>query len=328
MPPHCLYLRSQELEQILAHTVPYVAANFSPKSSFGRFIKLKNVIDIETVKQLVLNWGQREDASKPSRFCTSPDHIKAVYTCLFDNLPPKQLQDITHDNPTIWVPQPDSRIRFQSSQIARNNFTVGQMLTREEVWWEDKTGLFRKHSTILSDLHSDVGRKRSIKDLYCDSREMIEFFKRGVKIQSQPSMEEYGELLVAISSVMSLGDKDILSDTLQLYKTIGEKLDRKSDDQTAAMIHSVEKAKVLNCIKKQKIFATKRESWVSLEDHPLIADSREYEKMFAKKEDVHFLLLAENLRGLNRPVRQKGEIRYQHIFAIAAFFSYFNLFLM
>ena len=56
--------------------------------------------------------------------------------------------------------------------------------------------------------------------------------------------------------------------------------------------------KGLNSFKSYlQVFPTKQQVWVSLEDQPMIADSPEWEKMFAGKEGIHFL----DLEGRSRP---------------------------
>lgn len=43
----------------------------------------------------------------------------------------------------------------------------------------------------------------------------------------------------------------------------------------------------------QKILATTNNKWVGIDDHPMIADNRELEKMFEKKDQVNFVVLED-----------------------------------
>lgn len=43
----------------------------------------------------------------------------------------------------------------------------------------------------------------------------------------------------------------------------------------------------------QKILATTSNRWVGIDDHPMIADNRELEKMFEKKDQVNFVVLED-----------------------------------
>lgn len=55
--------------------------------------------------------------------------------------------------------------------------------------------------------------------------------------------------------------------------------------------------KVLDLLKKAAVFPTKLDQWVSLTDHPMIADSMELEEMFFDKPGVHFLQLKNKQSG-------------------------------
>lgn len=43
----------------------------------------------------------------------------------------------------------------------------------------------------------------------------------------------------------------------------------------------------------QKILATTNNKWVGIDDHPMIADNREFEKMFEKNDQVNFVVLED-----------------------------------
>lgn len=45
--------------------------------------------------------------------------------------------------------------------------------------------------------------------------------------------------------------------------------------------------------KGQKILATTSNRWVGIDDHPMIADNRELEKMFEKNDQVNFVVLED-----------------------------------
>lgn len=45
--------------------------------------------------------------------------------------------------------------------------------------------------------------------------------------------------------------------------------------------------------KGQKILATTSNRWVGIDDHPMIADNRGFEKMFEKKDQVNFVVLED-----------------------------------
>ena len=61
-----------------------------------------------------------------------------------------------------------------------------------------------------------------------------------------------------------------------------------------------------------QVFPTKKGLWVSLKDKPMIADNRDWEKMFTDKDNVHFLDLevkqaqSKHRQGRHGSSRMKG----------------------
>ncbi|XP_021342125.1 uncharacterized protein LOC110442712 isoform X2 [Mizuhopecten yessoensis] len=297
LAPSDIYLRLPQIEKHLSHTVRYLDAIPSNQSSFCQFLRLKTSVDIEEVKKSLINWGARSDEVEPVVFCTSLQHIKTVYRYLLDHLPPKKTQDLLMENPVIFVPV----TTFTNYNPSSSTDVAGKMMNREEVWWTDSTGLIEKHRELLEEYHSDLAKKRTLTQLYHDS-DIKEFFLRVGKIVYQPSMTEYAELLVLMTSMMPAVDKTKLRDVLQLYSTIGSRLQDPNSDASQAndqdtitkrQILEGEKRELLGRLKGQKILATKKGQWISMEQNPMISDKRELEKMFSEKADVHFLDLED-----------------------------------
>jgi hypothetical protein len=98
------------------------------------------------------------------------------------------------------------------------------MLNNKEVWWSDPTGLILKHSDIIEEYHSELAKKAILFDYYKEILDLKELFVNTGKITIEPSVLEYCELLVLMGQVLSLSDRSVLSDALQLYATIGKEL--------------------------------------------------------------------------------------------------------
>ena len=49
-----------------------------------------------------------------------------------------------------------------------------------------------------------------------------------------------------------------------------------------------------------QVFPTKQQTWVSLEEKPMIADHKEWEKWFGRKPGVHFLDTEDRLRATKK----------------------------
>ncbi|KAK3603430.1 hypothetical protein CHS0354_009413 [Potamilus streckersoni] len=291
MPPSCLYIRSSAVEKVLAQNVLYLEAALSPKSSFSQFLGLKNSVDAKTIQKALLEWSKRNTEDKPAVFCTTLQHMKNVYTYLYSELTRKQVQDLFRENPVVFVPDKNSISSIDGVIVA------GKMLSRSEIWLEDKTGLFDKYHYLLEEFHSEVCKRRIVYQHYADRPEIIELFEREMNIDRQPQVNEYAELLTLITGALSLKDPKTLPDVLDIYSCIGKLVLSPSSDRmdaaTADMILKSNRETIMKQLRKQKILATKRNTWVCPDDSPLIPDNREWERMFESNANVHFLQLDE-----------------------------------
>jgi hypothetical protein len=310
MPPSCLYVASPELQRVLAHTAMYLDASLIQGSSFCEFLRLKTSVSPTVIKDLLLQWSARKQENSPgsarkqenspATFCTFPHHMTAVYRYLSENLTRKDLQDLVHDNPVIWVPE-------QATSQPGKLFMSGKMLHRREVWWADHTGLFHKHAQILKDLDTSLSRKHEVGHIYGDNRDMATFFTQDVRVQKHPTIVEYAELLVALTSSNTAGDLAAVSDIRYLYEVIGEMLtpprDGEEDAPTRAAILDEQKKALLLLLRKQKVFITTSHKRVSLDEHPIIPDNADLERIFQHKSSINLLELDDESklqRGVSR----------------------------
>ena len=130
------------IEKLLTHHVPYLHATPNPRSSFCEFLGVHTQVTVDLLQGLLVKWGLRQVAEEPAELKTSVLHVKAMYNYFYDHLSPKQLQDLFHDHPVIFVPN-------GSQSEERDKIVDGRLMGRAEVWWDDPTGLFTKHSTVL-----------------------------------------------------------------------------------------------------------------------------------------------------------------------------------
>ncbi|XP_069113795.1 uncharacterized protein [Argopecten irradians] len=322
MAPSCIYQRLPEIEKHLSHTVLYLDATPSNQSTFCQFLRLKTSVDIEEVKSSLIHWGERSNEAEPAVFCTSLQHIRTVYRYLLENLPPKKTQDLLMENSVIFVPMATSLPAYNPPTTTE---VAGKMMNRKEVWWTDKTGLIEKHRELLQEFHSDLARKQTLCQLYHDT-DIQDLFLRVGKIIYQPCMAEYAELLILMTSVMPSVDRTKLRDVFHLYSTIGSLLQDPSSDSSQAnstdqdvntkrQILESEKRELLGRLKGQKILATKKGQWISIDQNPMISDNRELEKMFCDKADVHFIEL-EDTKTKDKRVRQSRlyDMEAVHVF--------------
>ena len=60
----------------------------------------------EDIKKFLIGCGERKD-EEPAIFCAELEHIKNVYEYIQQNLPQKDIQDLLHEHPVIFVPLED-----------------------------------------------------------------------------------------------------------------------------------------------------------------------------------------------------------------------------
>lgn len=225
MQPSCLYAPLRDIVDMLSYFVIYIGVQIP--SSFGQFLRIKYSVDLQDLKKFLKEWGKRDSELTPKLFVTTRQHICRVYLWLRDNLPPRETQELFREHPVIFVPSEKALpVRFASGSMNRSlgDLQAGRMLNKKEVWWSDPTGLIMKHSDIIQDLHSDLSKKAILFDTYGQMTDLQMLFQIAVRIDMEPSLTEYGELLVLMGQVLSLTDKSVLSDVLALYVTIGRKL--------------------------------------------------------------------------------------------------------
>lgn len=290
--PFLLYSSVPEIKALLSYTVPYMAVGLAGNSSFGKFLKVRVSVDVKTVLDSLVSWARREDQKKAAVFRTSLQHIKGVYQFLFERLSPKESQDLLHEHPVIFVPVDD--------KMAAEQIVAGHMVKRDDVWWEDPTGLFSKHKASLKEFHADISCKQTIRTIYGGMEEW--FTGRYGRIQLHPLMTEYAKLWIHIASTEILSrENHAHHDVLRLMVQIGTcLLQGDSGNATNNLLLEEEKKHLKNLISNQKIFPTKRNVWVSLSQHPMIPDDRQLELMFEENKDVHFLNLEEAVNTRDR----------------------------
>ena len=245
--PACLYIQSDKLQRLVSDKVPYLDVKLALNSSFHQFLGLKNIVTIETIKEYLLQWCFRSDTGVPAVFCTSLGHMKQVYSYLHTQLSKGELQNLLLDNPVFFVP---SKLTHPDEVVS------GKMLNRSEIWLADKTGLFDKHRGLLEEFHSEICKKRTINSYYSDTPNLINMFRQEGRIDQQPQIEEYIELLSLLCTSSSPKDQAVLTDVLYIFTTIGlilSHLPEAPDEKTAEMILESMKATVKKKMQKEKV---------------------------------------------------------------------------
>lgn len=312
--PNSVYCDSKKLESLLGHAAFYLNCTLSTSSSFSSFLQIKSVITVDIIVDLLTKWSNRPDEANktPTEFCTSMSHIKAVYKYLSEELNNKSLQDLFHMKPVIFVPNNTMLAKKSDANV------VGKMYKREELWWEDSTGLFQQFHTKLAEYQMSTSNKREIVNVYGD---MESFFQMAVRVLKFPQLYEYGELIQVLT--LSLPD-DACKHVLTLFELIGEKLFLVSisKDPTLISINEQNKKKLISQICDEAIFPTKQGTWVSLSENPIIADDKELEKLFVR-EPINFVCFTTetNDKKMNRKISRQDQDKEKHILEFLNLFN-------
>ena len=253
--PSALYIRSEIVEKYLSHKVLYLDVTLS-MNTFYQFLGLKNSVTIETVKEYLLEWCERDKTEEPAKFCTSLSHMKNIYLYLSNELKRQEFQDLLREKAVYFVPD---RVASKISQDVGMEVS-GKMLNRNEIWLEDPTRLFDKYRTLLEEFHSEICRKRTILLFYRDTPNIVELFKQEGKLDIAPKVEEYLELLNLLCTTTTPKENEPFADILCIFTTIGHAMvtppSGMPDEQTADMALESLKQMVRRKVEKQKVINT------------------------------------------------------------------------
>lgn len=279
-----LFVDSQDTQRLMAGHVSYIVPSVIKTSSFARYLGIQSKVDVDFVVNQLLMWSARSSAEsqKPATFVTSIAHMKYIYEYLIDNLPPKRVQEL-FEHPVIFVP------------AEKGN--EGHFLARQEVRWFDPSGLFDRHRGSLSSLDEEINGFRVNLKLFYHGLEQV--FVNVGRVQAKPNILDYVELLVQISLTSPL--QRALPDVLLIFSIIGKEL---TDSNELEIKSQLEKA--IDRIKQNKPIPSKSGRWVGLGDKTMIADDKQLERLFADKQELHFVDCGERL-GIGRARVSKGE---------------------
>eukprot|EP00106_Octopus_bimaculoides_P011475 XP_014778917.1 PREDICTED: uncharacterized protein LOC106875339 [Octopus bimaculoides] len=294
-----LYLNSDNLKHLLGHTASYSRIKLF-SASFCKFLSIKTSTNPQHISSLLIKWGERSNDSDKVEFCGSLKHMKSIYTYLSKHLTNDEVKNIFLHKPVIFVPSSNSNLKC--------DYVVGQMYKREEIWWNDSTGLIEKHKDLLKTYKKNCSLKSGIQNFYQD---LEEFFFDTVRISRFPHLQDYGELI----QVLSYLDEDGLQNMMELFFLIGEKIQLCNMSKKPELLEIIEqqKRKLFEILQGENIFPTEKNKLVSLQDFPVIADNKVYEKMF--KDKLNFIDLEyETVNKKKRKITDEKRKYIQHFY--------------
>ncbi|XP_070575816.1 uncharacterized protein [Ptychodera flava] len=300
-----IYLHSDVVYSLLADHVYYLVYGISNTSMVQHLqIKTAGHINAQVILDNLLHWctGQStveeaESTKKGSQFQTSLAHISNVYKYLEREGAPSTIQKFFESYPAIFVPE----------------VPVGQFYHKSDVYWHDSSGLFVKYAASALSSSISVPQRPQLLPIYQDLEGF--FCGQAIKVDHQPKMTDYIALLLHVVDITVLPDYEKTQDIYHLFAVLGEKcLEKNFQQPDVTYISPIYSKHLRGMIEKERVFPTKSNRWVSLNDGVFIPDDKHIEKLFQDKQQVNLLDLGESKVSVhvshrNKQSRQKRETK-------------------
>ncbi|XP_061912312.1 uncharacterized protein wu:fj29h11 [Entelurus aequoreus] len=289
--PNSVYLNSKEITSLLGTHVDYVDMD---SSEFSRALGVRQNVSVDALIDYLKEWcihpaaDNQElpnDVSEGADFKTTVQHIHNIYTYLHKSCPQSSLKELFQHNPAVFVQQEYSR---QS-----NDWCLGHFYHLRDVCWSDPTHMFQRYRPLVPDC--PIEEPRVLAPFYSKLEGMRDFFIRLLNVDASPNIKQYVGLLEVISSSSPIPTAAVLQDVSVLYATLADKCKVQVSGEHDDMPHSKLDENYCSTLKgmvcDKRVFPTKDNSWVSLARKPMIADSKELEKIFKPRKEVCLLNL-------------------------------------
>ena len=285
--PKDLYLSYQEIMAVLSDYGSYFIGQLH-EPVFVDAIGIQRFVQIETVFQKIGEW------SRDDTFRTSQDHMINVYHYIKDRM--AMVDPAEFDNPVIFVP-------MHPVQDSRE-ITKGRFCTKGEVCLYDFSRVFARYPDLLPN-------KRHLLFQYYP-RDILDFFQKDMKVDETPTLRDYINMVCAVADEIKLPDPEGIQNLLALFAALGKKcIQFQLEDNVSDVVNSHSEANeqefeelrslldptnssfVMENIKDEKIFPTKSDRFVSLEETPFLPDDLKQMSIFESCQNVHFLHLPD-----------------------------------
>ncbi|KAI3365403.1 hypothetical protein L3Q82_010485 [Scortum barcoo] len=303
--PNSVYLSSPEITSLLGTHVCYVDIN---PSEFSRALGMRQSISVEAlisylkewcVKPVADNQEQRlsEDELEGAHFTSTVKHIYNIYTYLWENCPPGNLKELFQRFPAVFI------------EYDRQNgdWCSGRFYHLKEVCWSDPTMMFKRYKKLTQERNSPIQQPKVLAPFYSSLDGMKEFFTRILNVHSCPNMNHYVGLLELICSSSPIPTAEVLQDVSVLYARLGKDIEIASllfltftqnckrpgsgDHDNIPQFDPRFCSTLKYMVSDKRVFPTKDNSWVTLARKPMIADSKELEKVFKRHRQICLLNL-------------------------------------
>ncbi|XP_077481496.1 uncharacterized protein LOC144092518 isoform X2 [Stigmatopora argus] len=289
--PNTVYLNEPEITKLLGTHVYY--APMEP-SKFSQDLGIRRKVSVEVLISYLKQWCVTPAADEKesldnmlegANFTSTIQHIHNIYNYLYKNCPQSSLKELFQHNPVVFIPM----------EQRSNNWCSGRFYHLRDVCWSDPTHMFQRYKLLLHGPESSLQEPKVLAPFYSKLDDMRDFFIRLLDVDTSPNMNQYVALLELIASSSPIPNADVLQDVSVLYAMLADKCRIQVSTEHEEMPQPIFDDNYCSTLKgmvlDKKVFPTKENSWVSLARKPMIADSKELEKIFKTCKKICLLNL-------------------------------------
>ncbi|XP_051888907.1 uncharacterized protein wu:fj29h11 isoform X2 [Pristis pectinata] len=297
-----VYLRSENLLELLANNVSYVYCDLLEKSGFAAFTGIKTSITVEMMINHFKSWCMKSPPSESgelvgAEFHTSADHIYTVYAYLGRNCSRSQLKELFERYPAVFVPSSES-------------IGTGKFYHLKDVCWNDPTKIFQRYKCKIQEANESFQEPHLLAPFYGKREDMKDLFQKSLNIEKIPSMKHYVNLLVMICDTVSLPNNPVLQDVSVIYAILAEKCKNYNDYDDSWELAKSYCQTLKGMIKDERIFPAKDNRWVSLASSPIVPDNKHLERIFKAHSLCLLTVPAAERNRSHTKNSSKQEIRF------------------
>uniref|UniRef100_A0A673AIR0 Wu:fj29h11 n=1 Tax=Sphaeramia orbicularis TaxID=375764 RepID=A0A673AIR0_9TELE len=281
--PSLVYLASPEVSSLLGSHVSYV--DIDP-SEFSRALGMRNTITVEVLINYLKEWcikpetddQESENESQGAEFTSTVEHIHNVYTYLHKNCSHGSLKELFQHTPAVFV------------LLNSDEWCSGRFYHLKDVCWNDPTMMFQRYKQLTNRADSPVQQPRVLAPFYSQLEGMRDFFTR---VHYHPNMKQYVGLLELICSSSPIPTAEVRQDASVLYARLAHKckiqIPADQESMSQPKLNPSYCSTLKGMVSDKRVFPTKDNNWVTLARKPMIADSKELEKIFKTHKEVCLL---------------------------------------
>ncbi|XP_070783607.1 uncharacterized protein [Enoplosus armatus] len=285
--PNSVYLTSPEVTDLLGTHVFYV--DIDP-SEFSRALGMRQSITVDSLINYLKEWCIKpkaddqelpEDELEGANFISTVQHIHKVYTYLHEKCSHSTLKELFQHTPAVFV----------EYHRRNDNWCLGRFYHLKEVCWSDPTAMFQRYKQLTHGPDSPVQEPKVLAPFYNPLEGMKFFFTKLLNVDLSPSMNQYVGLLELICSSSPIPTAEVLQDVSVLYARLAQKCTMDQENLPQPKLNLSYCSTLKGMVSNKWVFPTKDNTWVGLARKPMIADSKELEKIFKSHKQVCLLNL-------------------------------------